>query len=227
MKQDSYCCLLRLLPLHMSLPLSQECVGSKEDGTSPKQLCFIAFLPDILDSKAAGRNGYISVLKQLAEKYKGSSFSYLWASAGQQAALEVRRACRVACGLGRLTGGAVRVYNAMFFPVASCHFKAACCSLPAEQLWRGRLWLPCTCCIQAIQQEVLHRQGRFRGGTRSGGEAQVEGHLYWQGRAGFSLFHVLPFPSVVPSSLSVSAAVASLFPTSTVTWPASRPPPPG
>ena len=35
----------------------KECIG---DGEAPaKKLCFLAFLPDILDSKAAGRNAYI------------------------------------------------------------------------------------------------------------------------------------------------------------------------
>lgn len=32
----------------------KECMGNG-GSTAPKQLCFVAFLPDILDSKAAGR----------------------------------------------------------------------------------------------------------------------------------------------------------------------------
>jgi len=35
----------------------KECVGDEEGPA--KKLCFLAFLPDILDSKAAGRNAYI------------------------------------------------------------------------------------------------------------------------------------------------------------------------
>ena len=66
----------------------QECIGDESDGVSAKQLCFIAFLPDILDSKASGRNGYIKTLKKLADQYKDRPFSWLWVSAGQQAALE-------------------------------------------------------------------------------------------------------------------------------------------
>lgn len=66
----------------------KECIGDKAEGTPAKQLCFIAFLPDILDSKASGRNAYITIMKKLAEQYKGSSFSYLWASATQQPDLE-------------------------------------------------------------------------------------------------------------------------------------------
>jgi hypothetical protein len=38
--------------------------------TAPAQLCFIGFLPNILDSKAAGRNAYIDALKGLANDYK-------------------------------------------------------------------------------------------------------------------------------------------------------------
>jgi hypothetical protein len=46
----------------------------------PAQLCFIAFLPNILDSKAEGRNGYIDSLKTLANDFKdrcGCTVSHL------------------------------------------------------------------------------------------------------------------------------------------------------
>jgi hypothetical protein len=36
--------------------------------SKPRQLCFFAFLPDILDTGAAGRNAYIQILKDLASK---------------------------------------------------------------------------------------------------------------------------------------------------------------
>mmetsp|Transcript_11091 Transcript_11091/g.23921 ORF Transcript_11091/g.23921 Transcript_11091/m.23921 type:complete len:457 (+) Transcript_11091:59-1429(+) len=66
----------------------KECLGDKAAGKSPKQLCFVAFLPDILDSGSAGRNGYVATLKKLSEKYKDRPFSYLWLAAGQQPDLE-------------------------------------------------------------------------------------------------------------------------------------------
>jgi protein disulfide-isomerase A6 len=50
-----------------------ECLGTNDPGlekAQPAQLCFIAFLPDILDSKAEGRNAYIDALKGLAADYK-------------------------------------------------------------------------------------------------------------------------------------------------------------
>jgi protein disulfide-isomerase A6 len=65
----------------------QQCTGYGDE-VAAKQLCFIAFLPDILDSKASGRNAYIKTMKKVAEKFKDRPFSWLWSSAGQQAALE-------------------------------------------------------------------------------------------------------------------------------------------
>lgn len=40
-----------------------ECTGGIDEGAA-KKLCFLAFLPDILDSKAEGRNAYIQVPSQ-------------------------------------------------------------------------------------------------------------------------------------------------------------------
>eukprot|EP00878_Enallax_costatus_P001518 GHUV01001669.1.p1 GENE.GHUV01001669.1~~GHUV01001669.1.p1 ORF type:complete len:459 (+),score=78.64 GHUV01001669.1:164-1540(+) len=68
-----------------------ECLGMNEPGlekASPSQLCFIAFLPNILDSKAEGRNAYINALKALASDYKDRNWSYLWAEGGKQTQLE-------------------------------------------------------------------------------------------------------------------------------------------
>ena len=52
------------------------------------QLCLIAFLPDILDSKAAGRNAYIATMQKTAEAFKDRPYSYLWAAGGQHSELE-------------------------------------------------------------------------------------------------------------------------------------------
>ena len=38
--------------------------------------------------QAAGRNGYLAVLKQLAEQHKSRPFGYLWAEGGAQKDLE-------------------------------------------------------------------------------------------------------------------------------------------
>jgi protein disulfide-isomerase A6 len=48
----------------------------------------IAFLPHILDTGASGRNEYLGTLKALAEKNKRRPFTYVWAEAASQPALE-------------------------------------------------------------------------------------------------------------------------------------------
>eukprot|EP00775_Hariotina_reticulata_P009043 gene9043-9214_t len=68
-----------------------ECLGLGDPGlekVDPAQLCYIAFLPNILDSKAEGRNGYIESLKTLANDFKDRKWSYLWAEGGKQPELE-------------------------------------------------------------------------------------------------------------------------------------------
>uniref|UniRef100_A0A1A7XKD1 Protein disulfide-isomerase A6 n=1 Tax=Iconisemion striatum TaxID=60296 RepID=A0A1A7XKD1_9TELE len=52
------------------------------------QLCVIAVLPHILDTGAAGRNGYLEVMMNMAEKYKKKSWGWLWTEAGAQMELE-------------------------------------------------------------------------------------------------------------------------------------------
>jgi protein disulfide-isomerase A6 len=64
----------------------EHCLG---DGASAaQQLCFIAFLPDVIDTGAAGRNGYISVLKALAENFIDRPYSYFWAQGATHGPLE-------------------------------------------------------------------------------------------------------------------------------------------
>ncbi|KAL3687881.1 hypothetical protein R1sor_014190 [Riccia sorocarpa] len=55
---------------------------------SSAAICFITFLPDILDSSAAGRNKYLETLLSVAEKFKRNAYSYLWVAAGKQPGLE-------------------------------------------------------------------------------------------------------------------------------------------
>mmetsp|Transcript_22746 Transcript_22746/g.57299 ORF Transcript_22746/g.57299 Transcript_22746/m.57299 type:complete len:462 (-) Transcript_22746:276-1661(-) len=71
-----------------------ECIGHAGDASleleqvDAKTLCIVAFLPNVLDSGAAGRNAYIDTLKVGAEAFKGRPFSFLWAEGGTQSALE-------------------------------------------------------------------------------------------------------------------------------------------
>lgn len=64
----------------------KHCTG-EGDGDA-KQLCVLAFLPDILDSKAEGRKLYIAVLQKMAEHFKDRPYSYLWAAGGAHSELE-------------------------------------------------------------------------------------------------------------------------------------------
>ncbi|KAJ8471262.1 hypothetical protein OPV22_025605 [Ensete ventricosum] len=59
-----------------------------EDKCASAAICFVAFLPDILDSKAEGRNKYLELLLSIAEKFKRSPYSFVWSAAGKQADLE-------------------------------------------------------------------------------------------------------------------------------------------
>lgn len=44
---------------------------------SSAAICFVTFLPDILDSTAAGRKKYLDTLLTVAEKFKRSAYRYL------------------------------------------------------------------------------------------------------------------------------------------------------
>ncbi|XP_030459577.2 protein disulfide isomerase-like 2-3 [Syzygium oleosum] len=59
-----------------------------EEKCGSAAICFVAFLPDILDTKAEGRNRYIQMLLSVAEKFKRSPYSFVWAAAGKQPDLE-------------------------------------------------------------------------------------------------------------------------------------------
>lgn len=58
------------------------------DECSASSICLIAFLPNILDTTANERHTQINLLKQLADKYKSRSFSYLWVEGLSQPELE-------------------------------------------------------------------------------------------------------------------------------------------
>ncbi|XP_047530787.1 protein disulfide-isomerase A6 homolog [Vanessa atalanta] len=55
---------------------------------SEKPLCVVSVLPHILDCDAACRNGYLTVLARLGDKYKAKMWGWVWAEAGAQTALE-------------------------------------------------------------------------------------------------------------------------------------------
>ncbi|KAJ4745854.1 Protein disulfide-isomerase like 2-2 [Rhynchospora pubera] len=61
-----------------------------EEKCASAAICFVSFLPDILDSKADGRNKYLELLLSVAEKFKRSPYSFVWAAAGKQSDLETK-----------------------------------------------------------------------------------------------------------------------------------------
>lgn len=45
-----------------------------EEKCNSAAICFVSFLPDILDSKAEGRNKYLEMLLAVAEKFKRNPY---------------------------------------------------------------------------------------------------------------------------------------------------------
>ena len=58
------------------------------DKCTERQLCFISFLPHILDSGASGRNGYLDTVREVGEQYKQRSFGWVWIEGGGNLDLE-------------------------------------------------------------------------------------------------------------------------------------------
>lgn len=53
------------------------------------KICVIAFLPNILDSAAAGRNAYLATMRKAADHHKSKTdYAWLWAEGAAQPALE-------------------------------------------------------------------------------------------------------------------------------------------
>ncbi|KAI8011737.1 G-type lectin S-receptor-like serine/threonine-protein kinase [Camellia lanceoleosa] len=79
-----------LLETNVSPPEVTELTGPDvmEEKCGFAAICFVAFLPDILDSKDKGRNKYLEMLLSIAEKFKRSLYNYVWAAAGKQPDLE-------------------------------------------------------------------------------------------------------------------------------------------
>lgn len=59
-----------------------------DEACEGKQLCVITFLPQLLDCQSKCRNGYIKLLKELAERFKKNSWGWVWTEAGQQPEIE-------------------------------------------------------------------------------------------------------------------------------------------
>ena len=94
------CVLSPLLHLPSSLSVSTtvlpRCVPARaelllqvwDDQCVGRTICLLAFLPGLVDSKAAGRNSYLEIMKNLTTKQTLKKFGFMWTSVGQQAGLE-------------------------------------------------------------------------------------------------------------------------------------------
>lgn len=47
-------------------------------------ICVLSFLPNIFDSNAKERKGYIEMIKKVAKKNRKSPFKWFWLQAGDQ-----------------------------------------------------------------------------------------------------------------------------------------------
>lgn len=81
---------LELLQANVPPPEVYEITGQgvfdERCGSAP--ICYVAILPDILDTGAEGRNKYIDMLRTVGDKFKKNRYSYVWAPAGAQPDLE-------------------------------------------------------------------------------------------------------------------------------------------
>lgn len=66
--------------LHKQKVYDENCQG--------QTVCVVSFLPNIYDSNAEQRNGYISMLQKVAKANRKSPFKFFWLSAGDQLDLE-------------------------------------------------------------------------------------------------------------------------------------------
>ncbi|KAK1294450.1 Protein disulfide isomerase-like 2-3 [Acorus calamus] len=81
---------LEQLETNVAPPKVTELTGPDvmEEKCASAAICFVAFLPDILDSKAEGRNKYIDILLSVEEKFKRRPYSFVWTGAGKRPNLE-------------------------------------------------------------------------------------------------------------------------------------------
>lgn len=91
--------------------LEEQCAGN--------QICLVAFLPHILDSKAAGRNAYLATLKEVARSFIDRPWGYVWVEAGAQPALEQ------ALGVGNFPSAAVVNVKKKAFSLMKTAFSKA------------------------------------------------------------------------------------------------------
>lgn len=59
-----------------------------EEACDKKQICLIAFMPQLFDCQSKCRNNYIALMKKLGEKYKRHQWAWLWTESAKHGELE-------------------------------------------------------------------------------------------------------------------------------------------
>uniref|UniRef100_A0ACD5XWG4 Uncharacterized protein n=1 Tax=Avena sativa TaxID=4498 RepID=A0ACD5XWG4_AVESA len=121
-----------------------------EEKCASAAICFVSFLPDILDSKAEGRNKYLELLLSVAEKYKKSPYSFVWAGAGKQADLEKQVGVG---GYGYPAMVALTVRKGVYAPLRSAFQLAEISEFVKEAGQGGRGILPVDGVATVVQTE--------------------------------------------------------------------------
>ena len=63
-------------------------IYENECQNQPAVICVVAFLPNIYDSNAAEREGYLATLMKVAKKQRSQPFAFFWLQSGDQLDLE-------------------------------------------------------------------------------------------------------------------------------------------
>lgn len=74
------------IPAPDVVELTSESVAKEQCESKP--LCIVSVLPHILDCDAKCRNGYLDILRTLADKYKKKQWGWLWTEGGAQSKVE-------------------------------------------------------------------------------------------------------------------------------------------
>ncbi|KAM0855528.1 hypothetical protein ACQ4PT_049714 [Festuca glaucescens] len=123
-----------------------------EEKCASAAICFVSFLPDILDSKAEGRNKYLELLLSVAEKFKKSPYRqvFVWAGAGKQADLEKQVGVG---GYGYPAMVALTVKKGAYAPLRSAFQLAEITEFVKEAGKGGRGILPVDGALTVVQSE--------------------------------------------------------------------------
>ncbi|CAN0897089.1 Protein disulfide isomerase-like 2-3 [Linum grandiflorum] len=121
-----------------------------EEKCGSAAICFVSFLPDILDSKAEGRNKYLDQLLSIAEKFPRSPYSYVWAAAGKQPNLE--KAVGVG-GYGYPALVALNVKKAVYNPLKSAYELQHITEFVKEAGRGGKGNLPLEATVEIVKTE--------------------------------------------------------------------------